>query len=217
MMTGRKLGAADHVLGALLAALYLALLLGTSRDLGMNRDEGFYVDAAESYARWFELLAEDSDRALEREVIDQHWTVNHEHPSLPKSLFALSYLAHQTWDIFPEASMAFRFPGMVMSALVLWLLYIFGARAYGRQVGAFAAVCWALMPRVFYHSHLDCFDVPIVLMLTWVTYCYWALALGAALGADGGALVWPRARDEAQRVGPTRHLLGALALLRAAR
>jgi hypothetical protein len=29
------------------------------------------------------------------------------------------------------------------------------------------------MPRVFYHAHLDCFDVPIVLMMTWVTYCYW--------------------------------------------
>ncbi|MCZ7679127.1 MAG: glycosyltransferase family 39 protein [Sandaracinaceae bacterium] len=62
---------------------------------------------------------------------------------------------------------------MLSGGLLLWLIYIFGARAYGRQVGAFAAIAFALLPRVFYHAHLDCFDVPIVLMMTLVTYCYW--------------------------------------------
>ncbi|MDQ3033850.1 MAG: glycosyltransferase family 39 protein [Myxococcota bacterium] len=190
MITGRALGWRDHLFGLAITIAYVALLLATSRDLGMGRDEGFYVDAAERYAGWFELLGEDRAAALDQENIDRFWTVNHEHPSLPKSLFALSWLAHRTWDVFPLDSMAFRFPGMLMSALLLWLIYAFGARAYGRPVGVFAAIAWALMPNVFYHSHLDAFDVPVVTMLTLVTYCYWrslaeprwAIATGLAYG-----------------------------------
>ncbi|AKF09507.1 ArnT family glycosyltransferase [Sandaracinus amylolyticus] len=203
MITGRPFGWRDHLVGLVLTVSYCALLLATSRDLGMARDEGFYVDAAERYAQWFELLAEDRDAALEQASIDRFWENNHEHPSLPKSLFALSWLAHRTWDLFPEDSMAFRFPGMLMSALVLWLIWAFGARAYGRAVGAFAAVAWALMPNVFYHSHLDCFDVPIVTMLTLVTYCYWrslaeprwaivaGIAYGLALETKHNAWILP--------------------------
>jgi len=107
-----------------------------------------------------------------------------------KGLFALSWLAQEHWQVFPEASMAFRFPGMVLSALVLWIVYVFGARAYSRRVGVFAAFAYALLPNAFYHAHLDCFDGPIVSMLTLVTYCYWRalssrrrlIALGISYG-----------------------------------
>lgn len=190
MTTGRSIGGRDHLVGFAFAIVYLALLLVTSRDLGMGRDEGFYVDAAERYAGWFELLADNREAAFDRAHIDRFWETNHEHPSLPKSLFALSWLAQQKWHLFPEDSMAFRFPAMCMSALLVWLVWIFGARAYGRIAGAFAAIAWALMPNVFYHSHLDAFDVPVVTMLTLVTYCYWrslseprwALVAGIAYG-----------------------------------
>lgn len=203
MTTGRPLRARDHGIGLGLTIAYATVLLVTSRDLGMSRDEGFYVDAAERYAEWFEILGQDWKRALEREVIDRHWEINHEHPSLPKSLFALSWLAHRRWHLFPEDSMAFRFPGIVLSALVLWLVWAFGARAYGRGPGAFAALAWALMPNVFYHSHLNCFDVPIVTMLTWVTYAYWrslaeprwailtGIAYGLALETKHNAWILP--------------------------
>ena len=90
-----------------------------------------------------------------------------------KTLFGLSWLAQKKWQIFPNDSAAFRFPGMLTAGLLLWLVYIFGARAVSRPAGAFAAMALALMPRFFYHSHLDCFDVPIVFFLTLVTYTYW--------------------------------------------
>lgn len=203
MTTGRAIGVRDHVLGCALAIAYLALLLATSRDLGMGRDEGFYVDAAERYAGWFELLASDREAALEQAHIDRFWEMNHEHPSLPKSLFALSWLAQREWHVFAEDSMAFRFPAMCMSALLVWLIWIFGARAYGRVAGGFAAVAWALMPNVFYHSHLNAFDVPVVTMLTLVTYCYWrslaeprwavvtGIAYGLALETKHNAWILP--------------------------
>lgn len=190
LAAGREPTRWDHLLGATLAILYVVFLLATSSGLGMNRDEGFYVDAGEAYARWWDALLTGAPDALDRASIDRAWEVNHEHPSLPKSLFAFSWLAQERWHLFPEDSMAFRFPGMVMSSLSLWLLYLFGARLYGRRAGLFAALAYALIPGVFYHSHLDCFDTPIVSMLVLVTYCYhraltkpvWAIWTGIAYG-----------------------------------
>ena len=169
----RPVGRWDHLLGALLAAAYVALLMATAGDLGMSRDESFYVTAAQSEAGWYQLLLDDHRAALERPAIDRAWEFNHEHPALMKTLFAWSWMAQQKWQVFGTDSMAFRFPGMVTAGLLLWLIYIFGARVFGRQAGAFAALAFALMPRVFYHSHLDCFDIPIVFFDTWVTYAYW--------------------------------------------
>lgn len=168
-----RVGPADHLIGAALTAAYVLLLLSTSSAIGMARDEGFYVEAGESYAGWYRMVLDGDPAAFDQSNIDRFWTVNHEHPSLPKSLFALSYLAHERWHLFPNDTAAFRFPGMVLSGLTLWILYLFGARAYSRFVGLFAAAAYAFIPTVFYHAHLDCFDGPIVTMLTWVTYLYW--------------------------------------------
>ena len=92
---GRPAVALDHLLGALLGALYVTVLLYTAPDIGLSRDEGIYVIAAESYAHWFELLASDPGQALQQPAIDRFFQFNHEHPPLMKTLFALSYLANR--------------------------------------------------------------------------------------------------------------------------
>lgn len=172
-MNGRITHWKDHGLGLCLCAAYVAILLATANDLGMARDEGFYVSAAQSYAQWFRVLLDDPSRALTTALIDRHWGVNHEHPALIKSLFAWSYLAQERFHWFATDSLAFRFPGMLSAGILLWLIYIFGTQVAGRRVGSFAALAYALLPRPFYHSHLNCFDVPITLMITLVTYMYW--------------------------------------------
>ena len=190
MSAGVSVSWRDHLVGLALCAAYVAVLLYTAPDLGLSRDEGMYVHAAESYARWFEQLAHEPGRALERDAIDAAWRVNHEHPALAKTLFALSYLTDRAIGLFPRESLAFRFPGMLSAGLLLWLLYVFGARLYGRPAGLFAAFAYALLPRPFYHAHLDAFDVPITLAVTAVTYAYWrslrarrwALATGVLFG-----------------------------------
>jgi hypothetical protein len=187
---GRHVGGWDHLVGFALAASYLGLLLATAPAIAMSRDESFYVVAAERMAPWFELLADSPERAIERSAVDRHFSFNHEHPSLAKSLFALSWLAQRRHDLFPEVSTAHRFPAMVLASLLLWLIYVFGARAFGRPAGAFAAVSFALLPRVFYQAHLNAFDLPITFMTTLVVYCYWrslasrrwALLAGLAFG-----------------------------------
>src|SRR5262249_20979814 len=65
------------------------------------------------------------------------------------------------------------------------------ARAWSRRAGICAAVLFALMPRVFYHAHLACFDMPITTMWVLCLYVYWrsigrgwgwALLLGVCFG-----------------------------------
>ncbi len=171
---GKEVGPGDHLVGASLGAVYVAWLLATARELGFARDEGFYFRAATDYARWFKLLFERPQIAIEQSSIDPIWQVNSEHPALMKSLFALSWMfLHEKWKVFDDASTAFRFPGMVMAGLAIWLVYIWGARVFSRRAGVFAAFGLALMPGTFYHAHLACFDVGIMTMWAACIYVYW--------------------------------------------
>lgn len=175
----------DHLIGFGLAAGYVAWLVVTSRTLGFARDEGFYFQASTEYARWFDLLWHDSAKALERATIDRYWAPNHEHPALMKSLFGLSWLVlWEKWKVVGQASLAFRLPGMLMSGAAVWATHVFGSRAYGRWAGVVGALLLALMPRVFYHSHLAAFDMGIVTMWTLSLLVYWKAS------QRGGAL-WP--------------------------
>jgi 4-amino-4-deoxy-L-arabinose transferase-like glycosyltransferase len=191
MNNKRRAGYLDHLLGAGLMCAYLVLLAGTSSEIGTSRDESFYAQSAERYAHWFTALASDRDRAFHKDFIDRIWSANSEHPPLMKSVFALLHLAQQSFGIIGQETLAYRFGGMLSAGLLLWLIYIFGVRAYGRAAGIFAALSFALLPRIFYHAHLAAFDVPIVLMITWTVYAYWrslerrrwALLTGVAFAA----------------------------------
>ena len=164
----------DPFIGAGIAAAYVTWLLATARSLGFSRDEGFYFTAASDYKRWFALLVDAPAKALERTAIDPIWQSNHEHPALMKSLFAISHtLLHDRFKVFEDDSTAFRFPGMLMMGLALFVTYLFAARAYSRRAGVIAALSLGLMPNIFYHAHLACFDVPIMAMWTTCIYVYW--------------------------------------------
>ena len=162
----------DHLAGASLGLAYVIALVATAGQLGLSRDESFYVTASEAYARWIAQLFAHPAAALTRQSIDAAFVQNHEHPVLMKLAFALSWLAHQKLQLGSD-SLAFRLPGILAAGALVWLVCVFGARAFGRAVGVFAALALALMPRVFYHAHLDAFDVPIVCMVTLTTYAYW--------------------------------------------
>ncbi len=237
MSTKGRVTRLDHAIGAGLCLLYVAVLLYTAPAIGLSRDEGTYVVAGKAYAGWFEQLANDPSAALTRASIDAAWKVNHEHPSLVKSLFALSYMVDDKLGIFTRESLPFRFVGMLSAGLLLWLIHIFGTRLYGRRAGLFAALAYALLPRPFYHAHLDCFDVPITLAVTAVTYAYfrslssrrWAWLCGACFGlalatkhnswilpgifAIHFAYVWLSARRAGERFSPVPHWLIAMVAL----
>ncbi|MBL8606706.1 MAG: glycosyltransferase family 39 protein [Myxococcales bacterium] len=178
---------------ALGVAAYLAWLIRSARTLGFCRDESFYFDAAQNHARWIKLLLDSPKRAFERGAVDGAFSYNHEHPSFLKNLFGVSWAyLHEKWHVFDDASTSFRFPGMVMACLAIAVTYSMGSRFYGRVAGLFAAGALALMPRVFYHAHLACFDVGIMAMIAASVWAYerahatgkpsWIVAFGVVYG-----------------------------------
>jgi 4-amino-4-deoxy-L-arabinose transferase-like glycosyltransferase len=203
MSDGRALKRSDHLIGAGLCVAYVLLLAGTASDLGMSRDESFYVHAAKNHAGWVSQLFSDPVLALERESIDRAWAYNWEHPAWMKLSFAWSWLAQQRLGLFPTESLAFRFPGILTAGLLLWLIYAWGVSVMRREGALFAALAFALMPRVFYHSHLACLDVPIAFFGTLTAYAYWralsdrrwlpavGLAFGLALATKHNSWMLP--------------------------
>jgi 4-amino-4-deoxy-L-arabinose transferase-like glycosyltransferase len=188
-----RVGWRDHAIGAALALAYFVWLLVTAHSLGFPRDEGMYFRAATDYVGWWRAVLEHGQEALQQGAIDGAWSDNHEHPVLMKTLFGISWwLLHEQWHIVKYASTAYRIPAMISAGGALWTTYLFGARAYGRRAGLVAAVLLGLMPRVFFHSHLSCFDVPM--MSVWILCVYvhwraldtrslaWALAAGFVFG-----------------------------------
>jgi 4-amino-4-deoxy-L-arabinose transferase-like glycosyltransferase len=177
--------AIDPLIALSLGAAYVWLLLSTVKNLGYARDEGFYFQAAKSYGAWFDLLTTHPKQALEQITVDRYWSANHEHPALMKSLFALSHkYLYRHWHWFSEEGTSMRFAGMVVSSLAVSTTYLWGQKAIGRLAGLVAAVLLAMMPRVFYHSHLDCFDMPVASMWLVTVYAYWR-------SLERGGWAWP--------------------------
>ena len=164
----------DFVIGMVIAIVYVAWLLTTARSLGFSRDEGFYFSASTEYEKWFKLLLDSPKRAFDQATIDSIWRTNSEHPSLMKSLFAISHwIFYEKLGLFADQSTAWRFPGMCMMGLALYVTYRFGAAAFSRRAGFVAAIALGLQPAIFYHAHLACFDIPIMAMWTSCIYVYW--------------------------------------------
>lgn len=176
---GRR-GRVDALIAGLLFAGYLAWLLSTTRDLGYARDEGFYFQAAERYRQWFAILVSEPSRALQSAQIDRYWGVNHEHPALIKSLFAGAKAWLSGWGLADQGTVM-RFPAMVLSALAVAVTYGWGRICLGRAGAVFAALSFAWMPRVFFHSHLACFDMPMVCLWLITTYAYFRSLRGSGV------------------------------------
>jgi len=184
---GRWARAVDPLIFAGLLLGYLGALVATAGGLGYARDEGFYFHAAGTYGKWFEMLLGEPGRALKQLSVDRYWQENHEHPALMKSLFWASQRLFEGW-LFSERGTALRFPAMLISSLGVATTFAFGRRCIGRVGGVVAALAFALMPPVFYHSHLACFDMPIASLWLFVVYAYhrslapsWRWAIGCAL------------------------------------
>jgi hypothetical protein len=190
----------DPLIFAGLFVSYLVALVSTAHGIGYARDEGFYFHAAGTYGKWFDLLLSNPARALEPAIVDRFWQENREHPALMKSLFWLSgrLLGSRVF----EPGTAMRFPAMVLSALAVATTFALGRRCIGgvgigssgigRAGGIFAAVAFGLMPSIFHHSHLACFDMPVASLWLFVVYAYhrsltprawgWALACAVLYG-----------------------------------
>jgi 4-amino-4-deoxy-L-arabinose transferase-like glycosyltransferase len=189
-------GRLDLGIGAGLFVVALGLLLATM-DIGFTRDESFYFHAARDYWGWFAELGQNWDaggwawlKSFKRESVDRHWGYNPEHPALMKTLFALSWALFYKKLGWLAESTAIRLPTAVMSAWLVSMVYLFTRQLGGRVAGVIAAAALLLQPHYFFHSHMACFDVPVVALWFAVVYAYWrgfasrgwAVATGALWG-----------------------------------
>jgi 4-amino-4-deoxy-L-arabinose transferase-like glycosyltransferase len=160
----------DWALFAALVAAYCGALVSTAGDLGYTRDEGFYYHAANTYGRWFELLGSTPKLAFERAQVDGIFRENHEHPVLMKSLF---WLSHRVFGgLCRTEGLCYRLPSMLVSSVAVGVVFAWGRQVGGRLCGLVAALLLGCMPRVFFHSHLACFDMPIAALWLITTFVY---------------------------------------------
>jgi len=179
----------DHVSGLVIAAVYVSVLLATAKPIGFTRDEGFYFDAAEDYLHWFELLWDRPAEALTKAAVSHYWNYNTEHPALMKELFGLSHKLFNQKLQWLDPSTSFRLPGMLMAGLGLYLLFLLASELAGRRAAWAATAFMALMPQIFFHSHLTCFDLPITTMILATTYAYWKSLRSVTWGVLTG-VIW---------------------------
>jgi len=97
----------DFGIAVALFVATLLLVMGTTEDLGFNRDETFYHHHGKVYWTWFEDLADAPDgeargRLLSDEGVERVWRNNYEHPPLMKVLYGMS------WKVFGEKKRGLR-------------------------------------------------------------------------------------------------------------
>jgi len=183
----------DFVAGLFLAGCYFAMLVGTT-DIGFSRDEGFYFKAAEEYSWWYDELLDDPSSAFTKKSIDRHFAYNPEHPALPKMLYGLSWRLfgkmhdpktepwarvwyHNSSPPKPilgimKESTAMRLPALLINSLLVMFIWLFAAEYFSRRTALVASLSWMFLPHAFWHSHLACFDMPVVAMWFLVAWLF---------------------------------------------
>ena len=174
----RRFGQDDRKIALLLFVATVGLVAVTSGDIGFTRDEGYYFKAGRDYFGWFHalwqnLLGGDLLASFSKTNIDRHWSYNHEHPVLVKSLFALSYgLLEEGLGVFQSDGQAMRFVGWCFGGLSVSMTYLLGRQLLSPGLALLAALSWLMMPRSFWHMHLACFDIPVVFAHVWLVHTY---------------------------------------------
>jgi 4-amino-4-deoxy-L-arabinose transferase-like glycosyltransferase len=168
----------------------------TSHDIGYTRDEGYYFKAGRDYFGWFQALSRHFSageflKPFQQATIDRHWSYNHEHPVLVKTLFALSYgFLKEGLHLFSTDGAAMRFVGWCFGGLSVVMTYLLSLKLMPHRFALLSALLWLCMPRSFWHMHLACFDIPVVFAHLWIIHAYlkshssWkrALWMGVVLG-----------------------------------
>lgn len=163
---------------ALLAGLFIFLyIFMTSEIIGFVRDEGFYMRAASVKADWFEHIEKsfknlDFAEPFTKKSIDRYYKYNHEHPTFVKNLFGFSQYVFERklgWLSFADSA---RLVAAVFAALTAIMIYFFGLIFFNRFTAIVSPLMFFLMPHIFFHSHLACFDIPILFFWSGTFFLY---------------------------------------------
>ena len=180
-----------HGLAFGLAVCYLCVLVNTNSWVGIPRDESIYFYAADRFADWFEASTQGKIDALSPQSLERGFKFNREHPMLMKSLFGLSHrYLHQRWGWIDDGILAYRLPSMLLATLAIYLSVLLAFALGGFWTALSAGLFLMSMPRLFFHAHLACFDLPVTCMWLLICYAYlqalqsfrWVIYSGILLG-----------------------------------
>jgi 4-amino-4-deoxy-L-arabinose transferase and related glycosyltransferases of PMT family len=157
----------DILLAATVTVFVFLLIFLTSDAIGFVRDEGFYMKAAINMADWYESINSDLSsgefsKIFSKKEVDKYFNYNSEHPPFMKELFGLSQFIFTRKLGVLSAPMSARLVAAVFAALTALVIYIFGLIFFSRMTASVAPFLFFTMPHIFFHSHLACFDMPIL-------------------------------------------------------
>ena len=154
----------------LVACLTAIILTATAPGIGLTWDEPYYIATSITYLGWFKFLAKNPLGAFSAEAINQYWSTTNQHPALDRiwSGIIWSFSRH----VFDDLT-AHRLGNILLAAVMIGLLYLLVAQAYGKAAGLFSAAALMSMPRFFFHSHLAALDVPVAAAVFFVTFLFW--------------------------------------------
>ena len=157
----------DILLAAAVALFVFLMIFLTNGSFGFVRDEGFYMKAATYMADWYESIGTnisngDIAKIFSKKEIDRYFNYNSEHPPFMKELFGLSQFIFTRKLALLSAPMSARLVAAVFAALTALMIYIFGLLFFSRITAIASPMFFFMMPHIFFHSHLACFDVPIL-------------------------------------------------------
>ena len=182
-----------YALALVMSIAWMSILALNSDSVGVPRDESFYLTASDFAANWYADLFTDDVDAFSASQINRRdrfgW--NWEHPVLMKSAFGLSKrIFHDELGWISTPLLAYRLPTMFLAALGMLLVFALARRVGGVAAGFLAQALYAFLPRMFFHSHLACFDMPVTVAWLGVVFCFikargdsrWIVPAGIALG-----------------------------------
>ena len=160
-----------------LLAAHFVWIASTWEGMGYTKDEGYYFNAAKDNFGWYKSvvlntieghpLESFSDRSISR-----YWRNNHEHPPFCKVIQGLNHHIWHKWMPLMNYGNSHRMATWCFSALLLVLLFLLGTEMLGVPYGIFAVVLLFTLPRVFFHTHINTFDIPVIAMWFATAYAF---------------------------------------------
>ncbi len=147
--------------------LAIVIFIGICIDIGapgVTWDEAYpSFPNAKSQAEWltgvFTLLSPFS-----QETIDSYWQSTSDHPTLHRTISAVSYLI---FSPIVDEIIALRLPSVINFSLLVASIFFFLRLFIPKPAAIAGALSLALMPRIYGHAHLFSLDVPIMCWWFW--------------------------------------------------
>jgi 4-amino-4-deoxy-L-arabinose transferase-like glycosyltransferase len=140
-------------------------VMATLSDYGVALDEPAYFEAGRSYLDWL------SSPSLS--TIDQHWSVNHEHPPLTKILGGLTNgLFNKQLGWFHEY-VAYRISLLAFIIPMTLAFFSFARSHLGVWPALLVSLALMFHPQLFFHAHIGASDYAITAMWFVTAYALW--------------------------------------------